>query len=227
MKRDWKRADVFSKSGTAILLIAFLTLDAEAARSRSGTSAVEQSRIEIANLKEDVAFLQQEVGRLVLGIERISRENLSLKRLFETRVSSQTMLLENYVTIAQLNNELERLRLELTSSGNRKKAEIVAKISRQMVRLATQTEKAISSLADSINAQPELRKAIKFSNEYPKSGMAYTVRPGDTLSRIASKYNSTVTDIQNANKIVDPTKLMAGTTIFIPQAKREPSDDDS
>ncbi len=46
--------------------------------------------------------------------------------------------------------------------------------------------------------------------------LTYIVQPGDTLSDIADKYNSTVDAIQRRNNIVDISKLMPGQQLIIP-----------
>ena len=45
---------------------------------------------------------------------------------------------------------------------------------------------------------------------------SYVVRPGDTLSGIASRYNTTVTAIARLNNITDPSKLRVGQVLLIP-----------
>lgn len=49
-----------------------------------------------------------------------------------------------------------------------------------------------------------------------KSGKAYTVQPGDSLSGIASKTNSTVTQIVESNKGLDAGNLQVGQNIVTP-----------
>jgi len=44
----------------------------------------------------------------------------------------------------------------------------------------------------------------------------YTVKPGDTLSGIASRYHTTVTAIAKLNNITDPSKLRVGQVLKIP-----------
>ena len=56
-----------------------------------------------------------------------------------------------------------------------------------------------------------------FSTISHKTGKTYVVRSGDTLSKIARDHDSTIKHIQNANKIVNPSKdAELGETIFIP-----------
>lgn len=53
----------------------------------------------------------------------------------------------------------------------------------------------------------------------PKAGYTvYVVQEGDILGRIANRHKTTVKAIQEANGIADPTKLRAGTAIYVPAA---------
>ena len=47
-------------------------------------------------------------------------------------------------------------------------------------------------------------------------GPVYIVQSGDTLSSIASRFNISLTDLMNANSIVDPNLLSAGQELVIP-----------
>ena len=46
--------------------------------------------------------------------------------------------------------------------------------------------------------------------------MEYTIEWGDTLSALAKKYNTTVSNLATLNKIADPNKIYAGQKIIIP-----------
>lgn len=188
---------------------------AQAARSQG----VDPTRAELAALREDVALMRQEIAQLRLEVERLAHENAQLKRSSLTAQEAQAANQAGYVTLAQLNEEVIALRNEMRVAAARQKSEIITQVSEQMERLATQTESAMTALAKSVEAQPQVVSSFEFSPDYPKNGVAYTVKSGDTLSKIAKELNSTVRDIQNANKIADPKDLQAGQTIFVPQAK--------
>jgi LysM repeat protein len=49
-----------------------------------------------------------------------------------------------------------------------------------------------------------------------EGGAAYTVKSGDTLSKIAAANNSTVDAIVKANNLTDPDKLQVGQKLAIP-----------
>lgn len=54
----------------------------------------------------------------------------------------------------------------------------------------------------------------------PAPAITYTVQPGDTLSKIARQFGSTVTAIAAANNIPNPNLIRAGQVLVIPSASR-------
>jgi LysM repeat protein len=86
--------------------------------------------------------------------------------------------------------------------------------------LGTETNQVLQALNQSIAAEPSISLPQQFSEEYPKTGVSYEVRSGDTLSGIARAQGSKIKWIQNANKIANPARdLQVGQTIFIPLKK--------
>ncbi|RKD30536.1 LysM peptidoglycan-binding domain-containing protein [Thermohalobacter berrensis] len=53
-------------------------------------------------------------------------------------------------------------------------------------------------------------------NGCPPRTIPYTIRPGDTLYRLAIRYNTTVPAIVSANPFIDPRALRVGSRICIP-----------
>jgi LysM repeat protein len=53
--------------------------------------------------------------------------------------------------------------------------------------------------------------------------LTYTVRSGDTLSRIASQHGTTVAAIVELNGITDPSRLRIGQVLLIPLPTPSPS----
>lgn len=165
-------------------------------------------QVQVANLNQDLYALKQQVGQLRLKTESLERENAQLKQY-----------------IAQLNQrasvspqELQSIRKELLEEGRRQKESIVGLVTEQINHLANQTQLALQQSITGKNASPsKTTKSFTFTDDYPKEGVAYTVQKGDTLGEIALQHNSTVKDIQNANRLANPKDLRAGQTIFIPQ----------
>lgn len=51
----------------------------------------------------------------------------------------------------------------------------------------------------------------------PKGTMKYTIKPGDTLYKIAIKYNTTVPMLLFFNPFINPYNLMIGSVICVPK----------
>ena len=50
----------------------------------------------------------------------------------------------------------------------------------------------------------------------PLEPLRYTVQPGDTLYQLALLFNTTVSQIAQANQIINPNQIAVGTTLLIP-----------
>ena len=169
----------------------------------------DQMRVAVANLIQDVNALGQQMKALRLEMEQLRRENAQLRADRSGR--------ETQGQLSNLSAAIDALRREYREADAAQKQEIITEVSRQIDALGRETEKALRSVADAVEAQPNVSTPVRFSEDYPKSGITYTVRSGDTLSKIAREHGSTIKHIQNANKIVNPAKdLMVGQTIFIP-----------
>jgi LysM repeat protein len=168
---------------------------------------VDQTRIEVANLRQDMADLKQRVGQLELTIEQLNRDNAAL----------QTKANQSYVTIEQLNRALGDLNRTVQGGFADQKREVLAHVAGEIERLGKQTNAALDALAKNQATRPAVQTT--FSDDFPKEGVNYTVVSGDTLSGIAKKTGAKLADIRNANKIGDDTKIKVGQTLFIPQGK--------
>ncbi len=51
----------------------------------------------------------------------------------------------------------------------------------------------------------------------PQTGIKYTVKPGDSVTKVARNNKSKVEWILKANSLSNPNDLKAGAVIFIPQ----------
>ena len=173
----------------------------------SASAQIDQTRMDLVSLREDVRMLSQRIGELTMTVEQLTRENNSL----QSRAS------QNFVTIEQLNRVVADMNRSLQSGLIEQKRDVLAQVAGQMERLAKQTQAAIDALAKG----QATRAAVQtdFNEDFPKQGINYTVQSGDTLSGIAQKNGAKLPDIVNANKITDPTKIRVGQTLFIPQGK--------
>jgi len=168
--------------------------------------------IEVANLREDVRMLAQRVGELSLSVEQLQRENQSLRN--QAEAGNQA-----YATIAQLNSAIAELRRTTNAAMADQKRETIVLVSQQIDQLGRQTQSAVDAVARGSGPRTA-GQTLVFTDDFSKEAIAmHTVATGDTLSGIAKKYGASVRDIQNANKIADPTRIQVGQTLFIPKPK--------
>ena len=163
--------------------------------------------IEMANLREDLRLLQQTVAELQASVAQLQRDNAALSSQAESGRAS-------LVTLAQLNDALAQLRQSTEASLADQKRETLQTVAQQISKLAKETNSALAAVAKGQATRPTV--ATDFSDDFPKEGVTHTVQSGETLSTISKKYGVPMKNIQNANRIADPTKIMVGQSLFIP-----------
>ena len=164
-------------------------------------------RAELAALRQDVIELKQRVGALELNNEQLTRDNSAL----------QDKANRSYATVEQLNKAIADVNRMVQGELGDQKREILAQVSGQLEKMGRQTNAALDAMAKSQVTRPTVQTT--FSDDFPKEGVNYTVVAGDTLSGIAKKTGGKLSDIRNANKIADDTRIRVGQTLFIPNGK--------
>ena len=174
-----------------------------------GTTLFAQSvsPLDVANMREDIRGLQQRVGDLALRVEQLERENNELR----SRVSGTD---RNYATVLQLNQAVEDVNRAIREAVATSKNETLQQVATQMEKLAKQTNAALDSLAKTQGTRTTVQPT--FSEEYAKEGTSYTVQKCDTVALIAKKTGARMQDIVNANKLSDPSRILVGQSLFIP-----------
>lgn len=165
------------------------------------------NRAEIGSLRQDLMLLSQRVGELSMSVEQLNRENDSLKATAR----------QNFATVEQLNRAISDVNRTMQGSLADQRRDILAQVAAQLEKLGKQTNAALDSMAKNQATRPVVQTT--FTDDFPKEGVNYTVQAGDTLAVIAKNNNAKLSDIINANKISDPTKIRVGQTLFIPQGK--------
>ena len=172
------------------------------------------SRVQIANLTQDVRLLAQKIGQLQVRVEQLEKENAALRKQAIDQKDLESRL-------NQMNNNLQanlnNLRGDFASADEAQKEAIINAVSDQISDLADQTQKTIDALADYVGHQGTSIPAVEFSNDFPNTGFRYEVMPGDSLAKIAQKHGVNIRDIINANRLVDPDKIQVGQNLFIPK----------
>ena len=175
-----------------------------------------QSGAQIAGMAQDIQILNKKVKQLSLQGELFESRQRQLQQRLDSFVKQQTDLVREFNALTvSINARLQTIEEREPAI----KREILAEVAEKMTQLAKEMEMALDAVAKAIEKTPQPKPAVvQFDDDYPTTGIAYIVKAGDSLSKIAREQNSTVRDIQNANKIVNPrTDLQVGQTIFVPQ----------
>lgn len=165
----------------------------------------------VADLQQDMAQLKYDVGKLRLEVEQLRRENEALaQRLRSVQTSS--------VGSETVRQQVSVVKSEVAAQNEALKREIVNLVRKDLEAMASQTNTNIQKIAAAVGNRPQAELPTNFSDNYPKTGITYTVQSGDSISKIARKHNSKIKWIQDANKIADPSRgLRVGDEIFVPQ----------
>lgn len=173
----------------------------------------ENIAVRLANLEQDLRRTDQVVNTLRLDLEEVLRDNARLKQSIQQELTNSR---RDLVTLKQLNERLAQLTTELEASLGKSQKATIDQVATQIESLAQQTQKAIASLAGSVRTQPQIDPMVSFNDNFPKTGISYTVQPGDSLAKIATQHNSTVDWIRNANRIAGDL-IHPNQQLFIPQ----------
>lgn len=182
----------------------------------AASGAFAQSSAQIAGIAQDIQIINKKVNQLTLQTELFESRQQQMQQTLDAFVKQQSDLVREFNTLTvSVNARLQNIQ----DREPEMKREILAEVATKMTALATEMQGALEAVAKAIEATPQSHAtAIQFDEDYPQTGVAYIVKPGDSLSKIAREQGSSVRDIQNANKIVNPrTDLQVGQTIFVPQ----------
>lgn len=181
-----------------------------------GTAAFAQpnsTTVRLANLEQDVRILQQHLGSLRIELEAALRENNRLRQALEQELSDGR---KQYVSLNELNRRLASLTTELQRTLSESQKATIAQVGAQVDSLAQQTQKALEALAKSVESRPQVTAPPVFHDNFPKNGISYTVKSGDSLGKIARENNSSIDWIRNANHIAGDV-IYPEQQLFIPQ----------
>lgn len=158
--------------------------------------------------------------------------------LTELKAEVEKLRLEN----ADLRAEVSRLRAAPAPAAPapkgadaeslaRLKAEVLAELDRRLKLQTGDVNAALADLTRQVNAalgRPAPAAAAPsgpapaapvegFPADMPQTGVKYTVKSGDSVTKVARNNKSKVEWILKANSLANPNDLKAGAVIFIPQ----------
>ncbi|MDA7822708.1 LysM peptidoglycan-binding domain-containing protein [Opitutales bacterium] len=178
--------------------------------------AQENTKILLANIKQDLELVNREVAGLRSEVEMLRRENVQLKMAIDQadRSRKQDKGTESTLVL-EMQNRLQVLELTLKQS-ERDRNSMQDELNKKFQQIIEQMNRGFEQVSASASASKE-SNAPSFSSDYPKNGFVHKVEKGETVSSIAQKYKSKVSWIINANQIADPTKVFVGRELFVPQ----------
>lgn len=170
------------------------------------------SKILLANLKQDLELINREVASLRSEVEMLRRENAQLRVVVDQATRSQREGQESG-QVLELQNRFQALEFAFRQS-ERARGITQEEINKKFQQIIEQMNRGFDQVTQSSNSST---KTPTFSNDYPKNGFVHKVEKRETVSSIAQKYKSKVAWIINANQIADPTKVFVGRELFVPQ----------
>ena len=170
------------------------------------------SKILLANLKQDIELVNREVTGLRSEVEMLRRENAQLRISVEQANRGKNNEREDRIVL-ELQNRLQALELAFNQS-ERARGSTQEELNQKFQQIIEQMNRGFDQVSKSTNPTPQTQT---FSNDYPKNGFVHVVEKGETVSSIAQKYKSKVSWIIDANQISDPTKVFVGRELFVPQ----------
>lgn len=138
---------------------------------------------------------------------KLQKKGISPGKLLDLLIEKRTKVIETYKDPLYDKNSLKRV-----NAINANKAVLQA--------MPTEDE-----LYDVVFDLQEQKKIGEGEETFQTGG--YTVRKGDTLSKLANRYGTTVQDIAKLNGITDINKIKEGITLDLPGIKSKPSQIDN
>ena len=190
---------------STLSLLAFLPLFANAQSTSVRTQIAELSQ-RFTELEQNYNLLKLEISNLTAENNRLKQEIAILKEsggdskveeVLNAKIEAHRKSTENYVK-----NQFERIMALLPGENEQPQQQVQQQQQPQQVQQAQTTSTQ--------------QTHFQFTSDFPKDGEIYVVKSGDTLSKIARQFGSTVAYIQSANKIDDPNSVKVGQKLFIP-----------
>lgn len=170
-----------------------------------------------AGMQQDLADLRTEVDKLKLENQDL-RDSLARQRASSAPASSASEA--NARQRKEVLDEVDRRLKNHTNDINVALAELTRQVNATLAKNSAAPVKNKSATAPT---NPETENPAPagevVSNELPQTGVTYKVVRGDSVSRIAKKFNSKVDWILQANKLPNAAALKADSEIFVPQAE--------
>ncbi len=171
------------------------------------------ANVQLANMKQDLELIAREVAGLRTEVELLRRENAQLRiALNQVSQGASNRNEDSQGILVQVDSRVRKLETRITSNESN-----TAKLQNSFDEKIRELIKQMNKNFEKVTSSPAHTATPSFSTDYPQNGFVHKVEKGETVSSIASKYESKVKWIIDANQIVDPTKVFIGKELFVPQ----------
>ncbi len=170
---------------------------------------------QVAGMQQDIADLKTEVEKLKLENQDL-RDSLSRQRASAAPASSASEA--NAKQRKEVLDEVDRRLKNQTKEVNTALAELTRQVNATLAKNNSAPVKTKSATPAAAAETPATAEEPA-STEMPQTGVTYKVVRGDSVTRIAKKFNSKTEWILQANKLPNAAALKADVEIFVPQAE--------
>ena len=173
---------------------------------------------QVAGMQQDLADLKTEVEKLKLENQDL-RESLSRQRSAAGPASSPSEA--NAKQRKEVLDEVDRRLKIQTKEVNAALAELTRQVNATLSKSNTTPAKTKSTAPATAPTPTETPATSEepATTEMPQTGVTYKVVRGDSVTRLAKKFNSKTEWILQANKLPNAAALKADVEIFIPQSE--------
>lgn len=163
-------------------------------------SSIGEQKAEVDTMKAEVHRLSDQVAEIRQSLLKIQEELQSADTSRSSEVKDSRSRLD----------EIERSLKSVESTHDQMKREIVDDLARKIEKLG-----AVSG--GSSGKSSSRTSGARVESKKPERGYEHVVKPGETLTEIASAYNVSPAIVIKANNIAKPNDLKVGQKLFIPE----------
>lgn len=183
-------------------------------------NSVQQVSNRVADLERSMTQMQQRLSRL----EEFTSETSTLTQ----DLSRTTLNLQNTMNTetGQIKAALDEIRSQMAAlksqseAGDRNAAERINSVQSALDQRITQIESNNREIYEQILSELGAEVPETVQPTSPTGGsqgsQVYTVKSGDSLSKVASQFGVSLQELQRLNGISDPSKIFVGQEIQIP-----------
>ncbi len=166
----------------------------------------------VASLQQEMEVMREEMRRLQAEVEDMRLVLAQAQRQTNSSGVDQQLSAQNAAT----SQALQAQRAEIMAEMDRRFAAMGAETNRALASLTKQVNDALKTSGAGPQISPQSNTSPPVANDMPETGVSYTVKAGDTVSKIARAQGSKVNWILAANKLAPNSTIQVGQKIFIP-----------